>query len=307
MKVLICEEARPLLEEYHDEQLSVSDQIAVRAHLEWCEDCAEIMADLRLMRGLVRATAPGQALLEQEDRVTFQAGVITRACVEERFSWTARLRDALDDMHLVYAGLGAAAATVFCVLVLLSMMRFATRERPDSLAAIVSLLASPKVTSVDENAPGTNENPVVVDARMLMPRALDQLFLPAASPGPDSVFTLSAVLTREGRLLNLEWHPPVGAALKEGSREEELVNTLLSTASLARFEPARFDGFPVAVNMVWLVANTTVRPSKVRLDVSAPAAAPTTSSSNTTSNSPTPRKRRVDIVLPYTPLQPGIA
>jgi anti-sigma factor RsiW len=296
MTILICEEARPLLEEYHDDQLAVSDQIAVRAHLEWCEECAAELADLRLMRGLVRATAPGQALLEQEDRITFQAGVITRACVEERFSWTARLRDALDDMHLVYAGLGAAAATVFCVLVLLSMMRFATRERPDSLAAIVSLLASPKTVTVDENAPGTNQNPVVVDARMLMPRALDQLFLSAASASPESVFTLSAVLTREGRLVNLEWHPPAGTAPKAGSREAETANTLLSTASLARFEPARFDGFPVAVNMVWLVANTTVRPSKVRLDDVSAAAGATSSTA-----APTPRKRRVDVVVPHTP------
>jgi anti-sigma factor RsiW len=294
MRVLICEEARPLLEEYHDEELPVSDQIAVRAHLEWCEECAEILTDLRLMRGLVRATAPGQALLEQEDRVTFQAGVITRACTEERFSWSSRLRDALDDMHLVYAGIGAAAATVFCVLVLLSMMRFATRERPDSLAAIVSLLASPKVAAVDENAPGTNQNPVVVDARMLMPRALDQLFLSAASASDESVFTLSAVLTREGRLMNLEWHPSSGRQPKAGSREAETVDTLLSTASLARFEPAKMAGLPVAVNMVWLVANTTVRAPKMPLDVSAG----TTSSSTV---APTPRKRRVNLTLPAAP------
>ena len=294
MRVLICEETRPLLEEYHDDELAVSDQIAVRAHLEWCEDCAEVLADLRLMRGLVRATAPGQALLDQEDRITFQAGVISRACVEERFSWSSRLRDALDDMHLVYAGIGAAAATVFCVLVLLSMMRFATRERPDSLAAIVSLLASPKVAAVDENAPGTNQNPVVVDARMLMPRALDQLFLSAASASDESVFTLSAVLTREGRLLNLEWHPPSGRAPKAGSREAETVDTLLNTASLARFEPARMAGSPVAVNLVWLVANTTVRAPKLPIDVSATGSISSTSA-------PTPRKRRVDVLIPAAP------
>lgn len=295
MRVLICEETRPLLEEYHDDELPVSDQIAVRAHLEWCDECAEVLTDLRLMRGLVRATAPGQALLEQEDRVTFQAGVITRACTEERFSWSSRLRDALDDMHLVYAGIGAAAATVFCVLVLLSMMRFATRERPDSLSAIVSLLASPKVAAVDENAPGTNQNPVVVDARMLMPRALDQLFLSAASASDESVFTLSAVLTREGRLLNLEWHPSSGRQPKAGSREAETVDTLLSTASLARFEPARMAGLPVAVNMVWLVANTTVRAPKMPLDVSA-------GSTSSSAAAPTPRKRRVNLTLPATPV-----
>lgn len=294
MKVLICEEARPLLEEYHDDELPVGDQIAVRAHLEWCDECSIVFADLRLMRSFVRATAPGQSLLDQEDRTGFQAGVIGRVRAEERLSWSSRVREVLDDMHLVYAGIGAAAATVFCVLVLMSMMRFATRERPDSLAAIVSFLASPKVAAQDDNAPGTNQNPVVVDARMLMPRVLDQLFLSAASATDESAFTLSAVVTREGRLVNLEWHSPSGRTPKRGSREAEAVDTLLSTASLARFEPARVAGLPIAVNMIWLVANTTVRAPKTTLDLpvtSVPLAA----------GAPAPRKRRVDVVLPQQP------
>jgi hypothetical protein len=301
MKVLICEEARPLLEEYHDDELPVGDQIAVRAHLEWCEECAEVFADLRLMRGVVRAMAPGQALRDQEDRITFQAGVIIRASAEERVSWHGRVREALDDMHVVYAGIGAAAATVFCVLILMSMMRFATRERPDSLAAIVSLLATPKAAAtVDENAPGTNQNPVVVDARMLMPRALDQLFLAAASATDESAFTLSAVVTREGRLVNLEWHSPSGRTPKAGSREREAVDTLLSTASLARFEPARMQGLPVAVNMIWLVANTTVRAPKTTLEM------PVTGVPMI-DGAPAPRKRRVDVVLPGPPPHSSIA
>jgi hypothetical protein len=290
MRVLICEEARPLLEEYHDDELPVGDLIAVRAHLEWCGECSAVFADLRLMRGLVRASAPGQALLEQEDRTTFQAGVISRARAEERASWSARVREALDDMHVVYAGIGAAAATVFCVLVLMSMMRFATLQRPDSLAAIVNLLASPKATVHDANAPGTNENPVVVDAQMLMPRALDQLFLAAASANDESVFTLSAVVTREGRLVNLEWHSPSGRTPKRGSREAEVVDTLLSTASLARFEPARVAGLPIAVNMIWLVANTTVRAPKGTLEFPVQGV-------------PAPRKRRVDLLIPQAPRQ----
>jgi len=300
VKVLICAEARPLLEEYHDSELPVGDQIAVRAHLEWCDECAEVFDDLRVMRAFVRATAPGQALLDQEDRGAFQAGVISRASAEERMSWASMLRDVVDDRHLVYAGLGAAAATVFCVLVLMSMMRFATHERPDSLAAIVSFLASPKVPPQDANAPGTNQNPVVVDARMLMPRALDQLFLSAASATDESTFTLSAVVTREGRLVNLEWHSPSGRAPKRGSREAEAVDTLLNTASLAHFEPARVAGLPVAVNMVWLVANTTVRAPKT-LDL------PLTNTPVASAPAASPRKRQVDLVLPITPLRSASA
>ena len=299
MKVLICQEARPLLEQYHDEELPVSDQIAVRAHLEWCDDCAGVFTDLGLMRGFVRVTSPGRAVLEHEDRATFQATVISRARAEARMLWSTRIRELMDDIHVVYAGIGASAATVFCLMVLMSMMRFATQERPDSLAAIARLLASPKTVTVDENAPGTNKNPMVVDARMLMPRALDQLFLAAASASDETAFTLSAVVTREGRLVNLEWHSPSGRTPKAGSREAETVDTLLNTASLARFEPARVQGLPIAVNMIWLVANTTVHaPKTATLEL--PVVSTDVASSG-------PRKRRVDVALPQTPRRSSVA
>ena len=45
--------------------------------------------------------------------------------------------------RLGYASLGAAAATAICVVIMLGMMRFATDERSDSLAAIVTVLATP--------------------------------------------------------------------------------------------------------------------------------------------------------------------
>src|SRR3954469_12693627 len=102
MRVLICEETRPLLEEYHDEELPVGDQIAVRAHLEWCDDCAAVLSDLRLMRGLVRAGAPGQTRLTRDDGVAFGSAVVSRARAEARASWPSRLREMLDDMRIVY-------------------------------------------------------------------------------------------------------------------------------------------------------------------------------------------------------------
>lgn len=279
MKVLICDETRPLLQAYHDEELPVSEQIAVGAHLEWCDDCARVFGELRLLRGLIRVSAPGRHRLTPEENLAFQSSVVSRARAEQRLSLSARVREALDDMHLIYASLGAAAATLCCVLIVGGLMHFATIARPDSLAAIVNLLASPKAAVVDPKAPGTNENPVLVDAHMLMPHTLDQLFLSTASASAEDVFTLSAVITREGRIVNVEWHSNNGHALKAGSREAEAVDTLLNAASFARFEPARVSGLPVAVSMVWLVANTTVRPSKASLDMRG-------------TSLPVPRKRR---------------
>jgi hypothetical protein len=283
----MCSETRPLLEEFHDDELPVSDQIAVSAHLEWCEECAEILTDLRVMRGFVRAGAPGQVRLTRDDSGAFQAAVVSRARAEARVSWPSLLHEMLEDMRIVYAGIGGAIATVFCVIVLISMMRFATQERPHSLAAIIALLAAPKVTTPDPNAPGTDQNPVVVDARMLMPRAVDQMFL-TTSPGVDEVFTLSAVITREGRIMDLQWHSPSGRAPKSGTREAEAVDTVLGAASLARFEPAMFEGSPVAVKMVWVVANTTVRPPAPKSTIELPDA-------GAVLPAPMPRKRPASV------------
>ena len=286
MKVLICQEVRPQLEEYHDDELPVSDQIAVRAHLEWCDECSAVFTDLRLMRGFMRASAQTQLLQDHEERSAFETAVISRARAEQDVSWSTCLREAIGDRQVACACLGAAVATVFCVLVLANMLRLTSHEQPGSLAAAFRMLATPKVVVPDVNAPGTDGNPVVVDAQMLMPRALDQIFVSPEPASGEVVFTLSAVVTREGRLKNLEWHSASGRTPKAGSREAEAVDTLLSAASVARFEPARVAGLPVAVNMIWLVANTTVRGSKPALEL--PPA-----------GTPAPRKRRVE----FLPLQ----
>ena len=63
---------------------------------------------------------------------------------------------------------------------------------------------------------------------------------------------LAAVVTREGTIAGLE-------LLLASGHDEEVLLSLLEVASAARFEPARFAGSPVAVNLVWLLAHTTVR------------------------------------------------
>jgi hypothetical protein len=44
-----------------------------------------------------------------------------------------------------------------------------------------------------------------------------------------------------------------------GKAEAQSIEKLMDAMSRARFEPAQVAGLPVAVNMVWLVARTTVR------------------------------------------------
>ena len=262
MKVLSCAAARRRLQSYHDDELSVGQQIEVDVHLEACAECTAALEELDLLRATLRAATPGRVSLTAEEQVGFHASVVNRVGAEQRMSVSVRLRSLFEDMHFVYAGLGAAGATVSCIAIMLSMMNFAALTNP-----------------------GFNQNPVVVDARMLMPRVLDGYDTPSA-PADDGAFTLSAVVTREGRLVNLELHPEDGQTPKEGSIEARAVQSMLGAMSQARFEPARVAGLPIAVNMVWLVTHTTVRGTE-GLKV-LPAA-------------PTAKKRRVDVnVAPTT-------
>jgi hypothetical protein len=210
----------------------------------------------------LRSATPGRMALAGHGDTGFHAGVVARACAEKTASLGARVRAMFEDMHLVYAGLGAAAATVVCAVVMLGMMRLVANGHPDSLMATMSLLA----------LPGSDLNPVVVDAGMLMPRALDDvLFVAPGTKGrDDTAFMFSGVVTREGHIVNLELHRESGQAPPAGSREAQELEHLLGAVSMTRFEPARVAGFPVAVNMVWLVTQTTVHATKSGLDLPSP-------------------------------------
>lgn len=257
MKVLTCAAAQRRLHAYHDGELSLCEQVEVDSHLEWCDHCAQSLDEMRSIRSLLRAALPAQSRTTAADLDSLRAMVVSRVRAERTASWPVRMRALFDDMHFVYAGLGAGTATVACVMIMLSMMRFATTS---------------------ERSPGSNLNPVIVDARTLMPRPLDQVLMTAGDKDADEgVFTISAVVTREGRIVNLELHSQTGKMLAVDSAEARSIQELIGSVSRARFEPAKVLGLPVAVNMVWMVAHTTVRAAKLpaALDLPVVAAAPT--------------------------------
>src|SRR5213083_1243929 len=107
MKVLTCAAARRRLHAFHDEELAIDDQIAVSSHLEWCDDCAGSFAELRALGSAMRAALPGRELLSDEEDASLRAAILNRINAEQTASFTAQLREMFDDMHLVYAGLGA--------------------------------------------------------------------------------------------------------------------------------------------------------------------------------------------------------
>jgi hypothetical protein len=72
---------------------------------------------------------------------------------------------------------------------------------------------------------------------------------------PDDVMVkLSMSLTTEGRVQRLE--------MLDSSISPRQLKDLMDALSRGRLEPAQHGGSPVAVNLVWLLANTTVKPGK---------------------------------------------
>jgi hypothetical protein len=98
----------------------------------------------------------------------------------------------------------------------------------------------------------------------VLPRVYADAVMPAVMNQPggeDSVFALTATVTPDGNLSDIEFLQPAGGSSR-ASRSAEQVRLevdLFDAVSTARFEPARQDGTPIAMNVVWVLTNTTVR------------------------------------------------
>jgi hypothetical protein len=254
-----CSRIRRALEAYHDGELRIEDQIRVQAHLAQCASCSAERARLASVGTSLRlATAARMG----DDAETVGRRAMVMLPVVRQLSWRHQVSMLFDDMHFVWVAMGASVATLACVAAALGLMRLTLREQPASMKAIMVAMADP----------GSNRNPVSPDGRMLMPTAsLAGLVDPPMMDREDAVFALAAVVTREGTVRHLELllqdagHAPVG---------DRAIGALLDAVAQTRFEPARaLGGAPVAVNMVWLVAQTRVRGKTIPL-VPMPMAVP---------------------------------
>jgi anti-sigma factor RsiW len=236
-----CHFVREQLEAFHDGELPFAERAAVQGHLEDCVSCAleneELIELSSSLRQIASAEVPGA-----EEPLRLSATVIERLKVEEQFALTTQISGLFQDMHLVWAGIGASVATIICVIGSASVLHAANQERPDSLAAVISSLSNP----------GSNANPVRLDADMLMPQAVTDAAIEMAEE--DAAFALATSVSREGRVQGV-------SVIDQGSSvRSAVVNAMLNEAYRVQFAPARarYDN-AVAVNMVWLVTNTTVK------------------------------------------------
>lgn len=244
MTLFTCAAVQRRLPAFYDRELSIPELIAVENHLQDCPPCAR---ELRVLQdvghALRQAAAPGPA----DDWTGLQPGVISRMRAEAHESWTARAGRIFDDLHLVWIGLAATAATFLCGAVALSALHFGSPERRgDSLAAVFAVMAAPT---------GSDLNPVRLDDYIRVPSVPKEGPMEAMLLRPISeeelVLALSAVVTREGRVSEL--------SVLNGDTDKREIDLILEGISQAPLEPARFGTAPIAVNLVWLLTHTTVK------------------------------------------------
>lgn len=243
----ICRQMRRKLSAFHDGELPVSEQIALQAHLRECPDCA---AEVREMDELADGLRAGAAAAEVSPEVWhgLPSMVVSRMKAEDAESISGLTGRFFEDMHLVWAFLGATGATVACLALIFTIFYFG--------------ITSPA---------GSNMNPMVMNTRMDLPTATPNDAFPSAAlfDQEDLALALDAVVTREGRIAKLEVIQPGGGRSGMSREEQQAVLALLDAISKARFEPARYAGsrVPVAVNMVWLYASLTVKAKMPELQV----------------------------------------
>lgn len=238
-----CTYVRERLEAFYDGEVPFHERLAIQDHLTECVACslaAEELTDLgSTLRGMAAEVHEHAAI----EPLRLTAQVVEQLRVEEQLSVRVQVVALFQDMHLVWAGIGATVATLICIIGSASVLHAANQERPDSLAGVISMLANP----------GSNANPVRLNYDMMAPRAVTDPAIEMSEE--DAEYALSAVVSREGRVQGIE---VINNAQPLGKRA--LVNAMLNEAYRVQFAPAQArTGDAVAVSMVWLVSNTTVK------------------------------------------------
>ena len=234
-----CVDVRERLEAFHDGEMPIEERIAIQNHLTECVACTLEAKDLASLSSVLRDFSAYSADLSDEPR-RISDRVLERLRVEEQFSIRSQFSRLFQDMHLVWAGLGATAATLICVIGSASVLHATNQERPNSMARVIAVLASP----------GSNDNPLRLNYEMMAPRAVTDAALEMSEE--DAQYALSAVVSREGRVQGVEM-------LDQPPSRRASVNAMLNEAYRVQFAPAIARGDAVAVSVVWLVANTTVK------------------------------------------------
>jgi hypothetical protein len=230
---------------YRDGELPMDRQLALRAHLAACAECLAEAEAVDCLGGLIRHASTTRVESMGETLSSVHARVMARVAAEPPSTFGRRAARVFDAQgHWLGAVAGATFATIICLLSVLGVIRLGLRADSESMAAMIGAMADP----------GSNRNPLALDERLLMPRAFPIEVMPATLAARDEVVALYGIVTREGDLKSLEM---LGPGPMQAWEVEQLLE-VVDLAAQSRFEPARSGRNPVAVNVVWLLAHTTV-------------------------------------------------
>lgn len=253
MTLMTCSSVQRRLQSFHDRELPVRELIAIEGHVAGCPPCARELRDIQSIGDALRlAAAPSPA----DDWAGLSSGVISRMRAEEHESWSARAQRFIDDVHLVWIGLASATATLVLAGSILSIVH-TIPENKNSLAAMFAMLGA-EAGSDQNPAPldgrGLNKGPTPVMVPTVPQNGVVYATLASAEIPEDVMVPISVKVTRDGSV--------EGLRMLDRSLSTAELRDLMDALSRGRLEPAQYGGHPVAVSLVWLLANTTVKPGK---------------------------------------------
>jgi anti-sigma factor RsiW len=252
MLTVSCEQVRTELSAYHDEELPITESIAIADHLAACPACAVEADDLRAMSEAFRASGRIDDVAWMPGSNRLQSDVLQRWEAEENASLASRIRRLFDDPRRASASVGVSLVTSFLVAFGALMIAQGPGGDPESLRAVMSQVSR----ASDIYLPALS---------VQLPRAHVDAVMPAAfinRDGTGESVAFAALVTEDGELAELEY---LGEQTRRGYASRpathDQLSQLLNAAATARFEPARIAGAPVSLNVVWLVTHRTVRPT----------------------------------------------
>ena len=194
-----CTDVRERLEAFYDGELAVDERIAIQNHLGECVACSLAAEELDALGASLRELAAQTADRTSDEPLRISARVLERLRVEEQFSLRSQVVALFQDMHLVWAGLGATVATMICVVGSASVLHAANQEQPGSFAQRDLDAGQPRF----EREP---DAPQLRDAGCAERRSrpLGVMASPIEMTEEEAEYALSAVVSREGRVQGVE-------------------------------------------------------------------------------------------------------
>ncbi len=254
-----CSAVRRRLSEYHDGELTIDQRVAIQEHLRRCEAC-DAEAHLLDSVGIgLRAAAAQRACADDSQRLDgLAAGVMSRLRAEREESLSSTVHRMFEDLHLVWAAVGATAATFACLAITVGILYASKAEHPDSLAGLIDTIRLNDSTDMGRpRSPRGIVMPRLEVPAPGMPRLADAV--PELATGQQEIM-LDATITRDGRvdMASLQLMNPDGPTGQRQESDWTKVGNVLDSVARARFEPARVDGEPVSMKMFWFLTQTTV-------------------------------------------------